>query len=185
MMPLSPAVRLHFSMRRAPAGRRGGCCAVATRKYWSCRMQISSYNSFHSGRPNPLRPPVPSSAPSLPAFSKNNFADGEPSWCQISLEDELADVSSWLFALVEKLDTVRQTANEYDRWRFRTTDDFRKKRITLSQIIWQRYGSDDLKSFLCPHCHTTAGTCECRIILVPADRSVQDVLNKVDDVLRS
>jgi len=51
-------------------------------------------------------------------YTEGDFVPGEPSWRQIWLEDELADVSSWLFALVKKLDAVRQKANEYDRWRF-------------------------------------------------------------------
>jgi NTP pyrophosphatase (non-canonical NTP hydrolase) len=114
-------------------------------------------------------------------YSKKNFVLGEPSWRQVWLEDELADVSSWLFTLVEKLDTVRQTANEYDVWRFGTG--FRDKRITLSQIIWKRYGSDDLKDFICPHPPAQQRVCTCPLILVPVDRSVKDVQDKMIDVL--
>lgn len=116
-------------------------------------------------------------------YSEANFVTGEPSWRQIWLEDELADVSFWLFALVEKLDTVRQTANEYDIWRFGAG--FRDKRITLSQIIWKRYGSDDIKDFICPHSPSQKRVCTCPLILVPADRSVQDVRDRVIDVLGS
>ena len=116
-------------------------------------------------------------------YTEGDFVPGEPSWRRLWLEDELADVSSWLFALVEKLDTVRQTANEYDRWRFGTA--FRDKRITLSQIIWKRYGSDDLEDFICPHPPPQQHVCTCPVILVPPDRSVQDVRDKVIDVLGS
>jgi NTP pyrophosphatase (non-canonical NTP hydrolase) len=116
-------------------------------------------------------------------YSEENFVQGEPSWRQVWLEDELADVSSWLFALVEKLDTIRQTANEYDRWRFGTG--LQDNRITLSQIIWKRYGSDDLEDFICPHPPAQQHTCRCPLILVPADRSVQDVRDKVMDILGS
>jgi len=116
-------------------------------------------------------------------YSEENFVLGEPSWRQVWLEDELADVSSWLFALVEKLDTVRQTANEYDRWRFGKV--LQDNRITLSQIIWKRYGSDDLKDFICPHLPAQQHNCTCPLILVPADRSVQDIRDRVTDVLGS
>jgi len=116
-------------------------------------------------------------------YRKEDFVDGEPSWRQIWLENELADVSSWLFALVEKLDTVRQTANEYDEWRFGTS--FRNKRITLSQIIWKRYGSDKIQDFICPHPPPQKSVCTCPLILVPADRSVKDLQAKVIDVLGS
>lgn len=110
-------------------------------------------------------------------YSEQDFVLGEPSWRQVWLEDELADVSSLLFALVEKLEMVRKT----DRWRFGIG--FRDNRITLSQIIWKRYGSDDLKDFICPHCPAQQRVCTCPLIIVPADRSVQDVRNRVIDIL--
>jgi len=116
-------------------------------------------------------------------YTEENFVEGEPSWRQIWLENELADVSSWLFALVEKLDTVRQTANEFYNWQFGEV--LRTKRITLSQIIWKRYGSDDLEDFICPHPPAQQRLCTCPLILVPADSSVQDVRDKVIDVLGS
>lgn len=116
-------------------------------------------------------------------YREEDFVDGEPSWRQIWLEDELADVSSWLFTLVEKLDTVRQTANELDEWQFGEV--LRTKRITLSQILWKRYGSDDLKDFICPHPPPQKSVCTCPLILVPTDRSVRDVQDKVADVLGS
>ena len=87
----------------------------------------------------------------------------EPLWRQTWLEEEIADVSSWLLALVEKLDFVRETADEYDRWRFKDTFAARTK-IQLSRIIWTRYGSDERKCFYCPHCKETTCNCEIKFI---------------------
>lgn len=98
---------------------------------------------------------------------------GEPSWRQVWLEEEIADVTSWLFALVEKLDLIRETADEYDIWRFgehtATRESFR-----LSQIIWKRYGSDDVKDFYCPTCRSQP-RCSCPIVNYPHDLSLGEL----------
>jgi len=112
-------------------------------------------------------------------YRDEDFVDGGPDWQRIWLEEELADVSSWMFALVEKLDLMRQTAVEYDKWRFGEAVVFREEKMRLSQIIWRRYGSDKLRSLYCPHCRKQV--CNCAIVLVPMNRSVEELVRKVKD----
>ena len=106
---------------------------------------------------------------------------GEPSWRQIWLEDELADVSSWLFALVEKLDLIRRTADAYDWLRFGEPTS-RREPIRLSSIIWRRYGSDATRKLFCPHCESQT-ECQCSIVLVDSPDSRHKIMAKVADVL--
>ncbi|MCH7777915.1 MAG: hypothetical protein IH878_15495 [Gemmatimonadetes bacterium] len=89
---------------------------------------------------------------------------GEPRWRQTWLEEEIADVSSWLFALIEKLDFIRETADEYDKWRYKEEIFADRTQILLSQIIWRRYGSDERGGFYCPHCGETECNCKIRFI---------------------
>ena len=98
---------------------------------------------------------------------------GEPSWRQVWLEEEIADVTSWLFALVEKLNLVIETADEYDAWRSGEPSPGRE-RFTLSQIIWKRYGSDALKAFYCPHGPSQL-ECSCPIVIFPYDVSLDEL----------
>lgn len=90
------------------------------------------------------------------SFTKKDFRSGEPNWRQARLEGQIADVFSWLYALVQKLNDV--------------------KPITLSGIIWRRYGSDSLQSFRCPIC--AKPVCSCPLIFVPATRPTQEWLDK-------
>lgn len=110
-------------------------------------------------------------------YKEQEFIEGEPQWRQILLEEEFADVSSWLFALVEKADLIRQTADSYDRWRFGERFVAREP-LRLSQIVWKRYGSEDFQSFFCPH-GTPQQVCSCPIVLVPATHDVAALLAKV------
>lgn len=79
---------------------------------------------------------------------------------QVWLEGELSDVSSWLFAVVEKLGSGRNGS-------------IGAHRVLLSQIIWNRYGSDELQGFKCWKCRQPS--CTCPIIFVPPDRPVEDM----------
>jgi NTP pyrophosphatase (non-canonical NTP hydrolase) len=106
------------------------------------------------------------------SYKDTDFVAGEPLWRQIWLEEQLADVSSWLFALVEKLDSTRDAPDERAR-RLRHWADSSGGRVLLSQVIWRRYGSDQLKDFACWKCKEQ--NCSCQIILVPPDRSVEDL----------
>ncbi len=90
------------------------------------------------------------------SYSESSFVPDEPSWRQFRLEEELSDVSSRLFVLAQKLNSEAHR------------DD-----ALLSQIIWHRYGSDALKSFVCWKCGKTS--CSCQIIIVPLDRSIEEL----------
>jgi hypothetical protein len=104
-------------------------------------------------------------------YTEDNFVRGEPLMRQIRLEEELADVTSWLFAAVEKLDYVRRRADEYEKWLI--LDGFEREPLLLSKIIWRRYGSDELEKFICWKCREPI--CTCHVILAPPDRSVEQV----------
>jgi len=95
---------------------------------------------------------------------------GDPVWQQISLENEIADVCSWLFTLVNHLQSIVDIAREYQRFVFGTIV-LQETKITLSGIIWRRYGSDPQESLYCPHtCKKTI--CECPIVLVSDKESL-------------
>jgi len=98
------------------------------------------------------------------SYTSDNFAVGEPNWRQANLEAQLADVFSWLFALIEKINR-----SEQDRGRG-------EQSVFLSQIIWDHYGSDDLHDFYCATCKHAR--CSCEIILVPDTRSSEELLAK-------
>ncbi|MCI0620476.1 MAG: MazG-like family protein [Acidobacteria bacterium] len=90
------------------------------------------------------------------SYSERTFMAHEPLWRQFHVEEEFADVLSRLFGLVQKLDSDVSEANG---------------RILLSHIVWLRYGSQSHRSLACWKCGKT--TCDCQIIIVPIDRSVQ------------
>lgn len=108
-------------------------------------------------------------------YKEEEFLPGEVRWRQIWLEEELADVSSWLFALVEKANWITEIANEYDRWRLKggSSEIQNRARISLSGIVWTRYGSDDLETLYCPFGPGQAQRCTCEILFVPEDISVE------------
>lgn len=95
-------------------------------------------------------------------YREENFVTGEPYRRQLRLESQLADAFSWLFALVEKLEVLRK-----DRLFVAAGP------IRLSQLIWERYGSDDLGSFWCPFCKKV--DCSCPLLFVPTRRSVREL----------
>jgi len=113
-------------------------------------------------------------------YKNEEFIPGEPRWRQIWLEEELADVTSWLFSLVEKLDLIRRTADEYDKWRYAETIVPRGP-ILLSGIIWKRYGLEYLKKFYCPTCKIPE-KCGCEILIVPVDKTVDQLAALVSNV---
>jgi NTP pyrophosphatase (non-canonical NTP hydrolase) len=96
------------------------------------------------------------------SYTKRDLRQGEPNWRQLRLESQIADVFSWLFALVIKLNKQPE---------------FRSARpVTLSEIIWHRYGSDRFKSFRCPFCD--GRVCSCALVFVPATCSTEQWLAK-------
>jgi NTP pyrophosphatase (non-canonical NTP hydrolase) len=111
-------------------------------------------------------------------YDKEDYRPGEVRWRQIWVEEELADVSSWLFALVEKTNWIREIAEEYEQWRLKEgADDTPKRpRLYLSSIVWKKYGSDALKSLFCPYGSGQAQKCTCEILFVPEDIKLEDAI---------
>lgn len=101
-------------------------------------------------------------------YKEETFRRREPNWRQQNLEIQLADVFSRTFALVEKLNQLSG----------QDLDAEATEPIRLSQIIWRRYGSDDLRSFYCPFCKETV--CRCPIVLVPGNRRIEELLEKYE-----
>lgn len=95
-------------------------------------------------------------------YKEETFRSGEPNWRQLNLEGQLADVFSRLFALAEKLSS------------FKGQGSATAEAVRLSEMIWRRYGSEDLRSLYCPFCGKTV--CSCKIILVPNGRPMAELL---------
>jgi NTP pyrophosphatase (non-canonical NTP hydrolase) len=106
------------------------------------------------------------------SYSRENFVKGEPRQRQLRLESQIADVFSWLFALVETMNLLRVEIAGGHRCRSES-DAVVREDIRLSEIIWRRYGSDELQSFYCPFCKQAA--CSCPLIFVPATRSIDEL----------
>jgi NTP pyrophosphatase (non-canonical NTP hydrolase) len=112
------------------------------------------------------------------SYREDNFLKGEPRQRQLRLESQIADVFSWLFALVEIFGLLSHEISEYDRWRSESTA-ATPGPIRLSEIIWRRYGSDEQRSFYCPSCEHA--TCSCPLIFVPPTRSVEEFKTLLND----
>jgi NTP pyrophosphatase (non-canonical NTP hydrolase) len=76
---------------------------------------------------------------------------------QIRLEDELADVLSWLFGLAECLSSKQTQLDP-------------RETVRLSTILWGKYGSDEIESFWCRHCRSII--CECPVLLIQSEGEV-------------
>ena len=106
------------------------------------------------------------------SYVERDYHIGEPNWRQARLEDQFADTFSWLFALVQKLNTMKVSNRELKR----RSKGMASTSVTLSEIIWRRYGSDADGSFQCPSCHRQV--CSCPLVFVPGTHSVGDLLKK-------
>ena len=116
-------------------------------------------------------------------FKSDRLAAGEVRWCQVWLEEELADVSSWMFALVKKANSIIELANEYDTWRAQDTAAPARPGIKLSTILWRKYGSDDLKTLYCPYGPGQAEKCTCVIAFVPENIEIDRVIQNYQESL--
>ena len=114
-------------------------------------------------------------------YSDKEFCHGEPSWRQIWLENEIADVSSWLFTLVNSLELIPEIAQAFQKYLIKDTI-LPKTEITLSGIIWNRYGSKERESLYCPHT-CKEQVCKCPILLVHDNVSLAKMKTYAIDVL--
>lgn len=106
-------------------------------------------------------------------YDREKFVAGEPEWRQKGLENEIADVSSWLFALVNHLEVIPEIGREFQKFLW-GEDVVPLPPIKLSSIIWKRYGSDSLDSLYCPH-KCKKPVCECPIWLVRDKESLAKI----------
>lgn len=94
-----------------------------------------------------------------------NFRKNEPKWRQVWLEEEIADVASWLFTLLNHLRFVPEIANAFQKYVFQGAKPIQfDEDIKLSRIIWNRYGNEGIGEFMCPHCKKQI--CRCPILLI-------------------
>ena len=107
-------------------------------------------------------------------YLDGDFRLGEPNWRRARLEDQLADAFSWLFALVLKLNAMNFSKRELKK----RAKNIVNLQVTLSEVIWRRYGSDRLGSFRCPSCDSEV--CSCPLIFVPGTYVIEDLLRKFD-----
>jgi NTP pyrophosphatase (non-canonical NTP hydrolase) len=96
---------------------------------------------------------------------------------QARLEDELADVLSWLLELVERLGTLGRCNPK--EWPSSTGKRVSNERLYLSQVLWRRYGSDEKQTFWCRHCKQV--TCACPIRLIQSREQVDEIPRKLSD----
>jgi hypothetical protein len=108
----------------------------------------------------------------MSSYRNEDFVPGEPDYRQLRLEAQIADVFSWLFTVVQKIDSIAKTGLDYERWRSNAAA-VTATPVRLSEIIWGRYGCNDLHSFWCPFCKHAA--CTCPLLFVPATRPVEDM----------
>jgi NTP pyrophosphatase (non-canonical NTP hydrolase) len=108
------------------------------------------------------------------SYTEDDFQVGGPNRRQINLESQLADVFSWLFAFVEKLDFSPEDLEKGRQQEYSAKRD--RGLIFLSRIIWDSYGSDVLHAFHCAKCKKAR--CSCPIILVPDTRSIEELRMK-------
>jgi NTP pyrophosphatase (non-canonical NTP hydrolase) len=95
-----------------------------------------------------------------------------------NLEDELADVASWMFTLVIKLDKMKETVRGYLAWLFGTDlADCLSQEILLSQIIWKAYGSDREDQLWCEACGRLK--CKCPLVFVTTEDGIQILAGKL------
>jgi len=108
-------------------------------------------------------------------YKQDKLLKEEVSRRQLRLEAELADLFSWLFAVVGKVNILKQESFEYERWRTETTS-HPPQPIYLSQVIWRRYGSAKRRSFYCRFCNSLV--CSCKLIFVRADSCIEESATK-------
>ena len=97
-------------------------------------------------------------------YTYNGDLDAQPRLNQVWLEEEIADVFSWLLTLVNSLQIIPDIAKEWLEYleigdKMKLGDE-----IMLSTIIWHQYGSKDNKAFYCATCKKLK--CVCRIVLI-------------------
>jgi len=97
-------------------------------------------------------------------YSDKSFVPRVPATRRVLLEEQVADLFMCAFLLIERLNLMRAIWHES----YSPTNALR-----LSSIVWSRYGSDSLGTFICPHC--SKARCTCNLIIVPVHRSKDEL----------
>ncbi len=101
----------------------------------------------------------------------------ELGWRMTELEDEIADVFSWVFALVIKLDGDRVNVRSFlTKFRPLPKLELLERPIHLSEIIWWTYGSPEHEKLWCKHCRETGGDpCKCPITFLTKPEDIATI----------
>jgi NTP pyrophosphatase (non-canonical NTP hydrolase) len=96
---------------------------------------------------------------------------------QMRLEDELADVLSWLFGIVERLNMRNR---DQPQGNFSVNSEaISNERLYLSQILWDHYGSNEKHAFYCRHCESVI--CTCPVLLIQTKEQVENLVTKLSN----
>jgi NTP pyrophosphatase (non-canonical NTP hydrolase) len=95
-------------------------------------------------------------------------------WRQKMLEEEIADVASWLFTLVNNLSFIPEIVDAFQKYLYKSQPYNIEKEVKLSKIIWNRYGNEDMKDFYCPYCKERK--CSCPIVLIQNDSDYKQII---------
>jgi len=121
---------------------------------------------------------------SLYTFDQEEQGNFKRAYAQkkLDLEDEIADVFSWIFALANKLRDIFSLPDRYFKAMFpdAPVQPSFGPYLTLSQVIWETYGNKAHNVLGCRDCNKLV--CECNIYLATTESSVQEVLAKQDTV---
>lgn len=115
----------------------------------------------------------------LRMYSYTETFDGQPRWNQIWLEEEVADVFSWLLTLVNSLQIIPDITEQFlEHLGVSDILKLHEHKIMLSRIIWHRYGSTEHEDFRCQACNELP--CECKLLLVGENIEYNEFLKGVD-----
>ena len=109
--------------------------------------------------------------------SLNDIALEELDWRLSQLEDEIADVTSWVFALVIKLEQVYEDFREFMKGWYEEPGAAIVPKTDLGTILWRSYGSSDHNAIWCKHCKSLE--CECRLTFLTDEQSVAAVTKRL------
>jgi len=104
-------------------------------------------------------------------------------WRLTQLEDEIADITSWVFGLVVKLDQTYDDFREYLGKLYEGDEGAASALVrpfSLGRVLWTSYGSRDMRAVWCKHCRSTV--CTCPITYLTDRASVVTVAKRVRDM---
>jgi NTP pyrophosphatase (non-canonical NTP hydrolase) len=103
-------------------------------------------------------------------------------WRQTELEDEVADIFSWVFALIIKLDRDRVNVRTFlTKFRPLGQLELLDRPIRLSEILWWTYGSNERETLWCKHCKDKGGVpCKCDITFLSTSEKISKIVPRLE-----